>query len=74
MIFATLLGHVQYITTRVVSSGPGKADHTEVIHALLDNVLTLQLKVGNHKLWVHATAQHAIAFPTVLLVTCDQPK
>jgi hypothetical protein len=74
MIFATLQGDVQYVTTRVVSSGPGKADHTEVIAALLDNLLLLQQKVGDHKYWVRATSGHALVYPIVMLITCDQPE
>jgi hypothetical protein len=74
LIFATLEGLVVFVTTRIITSGPGKADHTEVIQEIVDNVASLQELCNSHKFWTRANTAYALVYPVVLLVTCDQPE
>jgi hypothetical protein len=74
LIFTSLAGKVTYVTTRLIANGPGKADHTEVIHNILNNLVRLQLDYSSHQFWVREHQGFAMVYPTVLLVTCDQPE
>ena len=74
MVFATLEGAIIFVTTRLLASGPGKADHTEVIQLLLDNVTTMQVACGSSTYWVRASQDHACVYPAVLHAVCDQPE
>lgn len=74
LIVAELDGAVMYVTTRLIANGPGKADHTEVIQCILDNVVTMQANCRERTFWVRAKGDYALVYPSVLLVTCDQPE
>jgi hypothetical protein len=74
MVFATLDGTIVFVTTRLLASGPGKADHTEVIQHLLDNVTSLQTRSGSSSFWVRSMQEHAKVYPIVLHAVCDQPE
>jgi hypothetical protein len=74
LIFASLKGEVMFATTRLVASGPGKADHTEVIQCLLDSVVSMQVGSLTRTFWVRPLLACAFVYPSVLVVTCDQPE
>jgi hypothetical protein len=74
LIFATLEGSVRFVTTRLVASGPGKADHTEVIQSLYDSTRALQTQCCSHKFWKRESSIYVLVYPSVLLITCDQPE
>jgi hypothetical protein len=52
LIFGSLKGRVGFVTTRLVTSGPGKADHTEVMECILKNMLYMQQQSANRTFWV----------------------
>ena len=74
LIFASLQGKVVFVTTRIIASGPGKADHTEVVQAILDDVLCLQSQCNTTKFWTRVDTAYAKVYPMPLHVTCDQPE
>jgi hypothetical protein len=74
LIFGSLFGKVDFVTTRLVSSGPGKADHTEVIECILKNIRSMQQQCSHRTFWVRRLMSYALVYPSVLLVTCDQPE
>ncbi len=74
LIFADLDGAVRYVTTRLIANGPGKADHTEVIQCILDDLTSLQDTCRDHAFWVRADNDSALIYPSILLITCDQPE
>ena len=74
MVFATLDGIIMFVTTRLLASGPGKADHTEVIQRLQENIQQLQESCSSSTFWVRAMQNHAKVYPFVLHTVCDQPE
>ena len=74
LIFANMEGKVHFVTTRLLASGPGKADHTEVIQCVLDDVRCMQAATLEHQFRVRRLLDYALVYVTVLLVTCDQPE
>jgi hypothetical protein len=57
-----------------LASGPGKADHTEVIQMLLQNVTDMQRDTSSGTYWVRAMQGFAHVYPVVLHTVCDQPE
>jgi hypothetical protein len=74
LIFGSLDGKVDFVTTRLVTSGPGKADHTKVIECILQNIRSMQQQCSNRTFWVRRLRSYALVYPSVLLVTCDHPE
>jgi hypothetical protein len=74
LIFGSLDGRVDFVTTRLVTSGPGKADHMEVIDCILQNMVSLQKICLDRTFWVRRVMDYALVYPSVMLVTCDQPE
>jgi hypothetical protein len=74
LIFASLQGQVVFVTTRIIASGPGKADHTEVVQAIVDDVVSLQSQCNITKFWTRVDTAYAKVYPVATLVTCDQPE
>ena len=74
LIFVTTEGQVKFATTRLAANGPGKADHTEVIQCILDDILSMQNSTLLRQFWVRRLLAHALIYPIVLLATCDQPE
>ncbi len=73
LIFCSLVGCVHFVTTRLVTSGPGKADHTEVIQCILENLQSMQGQCLSRQFWVRRLLDYALVYPSVLLITCFQP-
>jgi hypothetical protein len=63
LIFTTLEGTVTYVTTRLIASGPGKGDHTEVIQNILNDLVRLQEDFTSHHYWVRAYLTYALVYP-----------
>jgi hypothetical protein len=74
LIFASMEGTVRFVTTRLAANGPGKADHTEVIQCILDDVISIQAKTLDRQFRVRRLDDYALVYVNVLLVTCDQPE
>ena len=74
LIFTSLDGQVMFATTQLVASGPGKADHTEVVQCLLDSMLSMQQLCSTRSVWVRMLLASAFVYPCVLAITCDQPE
>jgi hypothetical protein len=74
LIFGSIDGRVDFVTTRLVTSGPGKADHTKVIECILQNIRSMQQQCSNRTFWVRRLRSYALVYPSVLLVICDQPE
>ena len=74
LIFASLQGQVMLSVTKLVASGPGKSDHTEVIQCLLDSIVLMQEQTFLRAFWVRTLLARALVYPSVLVITCDQPE
>jgi hypothetical protein len=74
LIFATLQGKVIFAITQLVASGPGKADHTEVVQCLLDSIVSMKKLSLTRSFWVRLLEARALVFPSVVVITCDQPE
>ena len=74
VIFASLQGKVIFACTQLVASGPGKADHTKVVQCLLDSIVSMRELSLTRTFWVRLFEANVFVFPSLLVITCDQPE
>jgi hypothetical protein len=75
LIFWSPEGGVDFVTTRPLTICPEKAYHMEVIKCILENIRsTMQQQSLNCTFWVRRLMGYALVYPSVMLITCNQPE
>ena len=62
------------VMTRLMATGPGKADHSPVLKKLVNDYLHLRIEFGKTSYYCHLSKSWMILFPSLLFLWCDQPE
>lgn len=74
MIFVEGNSTLLTVKTRLMASGPGKADHYSVLKMLVNDYLIMRKEFSTTRYYCHLSQLWKILYPSLLFLWCDQPE